>query len=308
MNMLYRASVTLGVPMKRVPIPPTRYDPMRPVQAKMAAPTGGPGVGIPPTRFGPAPIQARMGATLPPTQYASQDLARPHGAESAAPSVRVVQRAFAGGGGKGGGKHGSNAKYNVEKPKAAVPWRRRQQQRPSEVFAATVNDLESYLGSKIAVIGQDKNENGKDQIAPIVKQHKYGCLSLWLKDENVPYSIRSNISWIKKCILDRKVFYLASQWFVDEILSRRILPDQFLNYDDPGSFFAFSTTDEIKMLLRHGYVLHGKHLMPRDPKATAAAPANVVAVAPAGAAAAAAAANAPANAAAAAAAAALAAK
>ena len=69
--------------MKRFPIPPTQYDPMRAVQARMAAPSGGPGVAIPPTKYDPvarhgaslAPIQRSAGGAGPPMTFAARQAA-----------------------------------------------------------------------------------------------------------------------------------------------------------------------------------------------------------------------------------------
>jgi hypothetical protein len=273
MNMLYRASVTLGVPMKRVPIPPTRYDPMRPVQAKMAAPAGGPGVGIPPTRFDPGRRLAIQRSAAPKGGNAGGGGGGGGGKKPYVPPHRRNNAKIAGSASKLSGGPASAARQDLkagEPAQKAVPPQAAnaaagagQDQRPTEILADKLapQKLYEHLCSSVAVIGSDKA--GANHVAPIVEARGFDCLSFWLKFNNgILYRGKINQDWIRECVNRRKKFLIASNQFVEFAQSwvgRNIQPHHF-----SGGYFedVLTTREEILMILSLGYELSGSMLKP----------------------------------------------
>ncbi|NYT42608.1 hypothetical protein HZY97_17680 [Sphingomonas sp. R-74633] len=235
--------------MKRFPIPPTKYDPMRPVQAKMAAPTGGPGVGIPPTRYGAAgPIQARTatGAFHAPTPahfgHANHPIQRAAAANPVAANATDWE---------------PHMKPDAEDTPAMA-----------YVRSFSMAKLKSYQDSDVAAIGSDTAKLS-DIDKWLRNNEKFDCLAICLVIAGEKYSAPRNAKWIGECIKSKKKFRMpgTTQIILDEINS----PKKLGHNSSRKAYFAqaaakagdvkkedpIKTADEVRLLLAGGYRWNG---------------------------------------------------
>jgi hypothetical protein len=251
----------------------------------MAAPVGGPGVGIPPTRYGPAPMPFRESASGSALQPRVSQRAGPP--DNIVPSTRfdphgsTIQCAAAAGGGKGGGKPGGGAGdakvpggggkattgSAAAKAPATAPAQVRYvvpRRRPrARVYHADIAASKLSAERMFRCMAADLHiGNDRDLANALSAGSNVHCLAVWMRAYRKPGGADSNKEWVEHYASLGRVFYLLPR--------KRVPLDQSLR--STGPMVVDRTESEIAYLVGvHGYTFQANPSRMVPPAGAAAA-------------------------------------